>query len=57
MQSAAAYYVLVAQDLARQSDARYRQVHAVQKPSRLSTLVASLFRPVRRAGASTASAA
>lgn len=54
MQSAAAYYVLVAQDLARQSDARYRPVHSAPKPSRLSTFVASLFGPVRRAAAAAA---
>ena len=55
MQSVAAYYVLVATELANDASARptFRNP-APEKRSRLSSLVATFTRPVRRSSAAAA---
>jgi hypothetical protein len=49
MQSVAAYYVLVASELARESNAKARYDHPARKPSRLASLRNAFSRPVRHA--------
>jgi len=50
MQSVAAYYVLVASDVANQASREARFQHAVPaRRSRLAAFVATLRRPARRA--------
>lgn len=55
MQSVAAYYVLVATELANDASANARhRYEAPQKPSRLASLVAVFTRPARRSAATAA---
>ena len=55
MQSVAAYYVLVATELANDAHARPRYSHqAPAKRSRLASFVASFARPVRRSASAAA---
>jgi hypothetical protein len=55
MQSVAAYYVLVATELANEASARPTYRHpAPEKRSRFSSLFAAFTRPVRRASAAAA---
>jgi hypothetical protein len=55
MQSVAAYYVLVASELANDASARPRYSHAAPaKRSRLSSVLAAFARPVRRSATAAA---
>ncbi|HEY8439748.1 MAG TPA: hypothetical protein VIK65_14145 [Candidatus Limnocylindrales bacterium] len=55
MQSVAAYYVLVATELANDANARPRYRHpAPAKRSRLASFVAAFARPVRRPASAAA---
>lgn len=55
MQSVAAYYVLVATELANDAHARPRYSHPVPvKRSRLASFVAAFARPVRRSASAAA---
>ena len=55
MQSVAAYYVLVASELANEASAKARYTHDVpQKRSRFASLVTAFTRPVRRAASAAA---
>jgi hypothetical protein len=54
MQSVAAYYVLVASEVANDASARVRYEHAPKKRSRLAELFGSVTRPVRRTAAAAA---
>lgn len=54
MQSVAAYYVLVASEIANQVSTKARYEHAPRKRSRLAELVWSVTRPVRRSAVAAA---
>jgi len=55
MQSVAAYYVLVASDVASQASRKARFQHpAPSRRSRLAAFVAALLRPARRVAAAAA---
>ena len=55
MQSVAAYYVLVATELANDSSAKARRTYDLpQKRSRFASLVPAFTRPVRRAASAAA---
>ncbi len=51
MQSVAAYYVLVASEIANEASAKARYDHAPRRRSRLTELLGSITRPVRRTAA------
>jgi hypothetical protein len=54
MQSIAAYYVMVASEVAREASATPRYAHAPRRTSRIAALLASIGRPVRRAAVAAA---
>jgi len=56
MQSVAAYYVLVASEVANEASAKARYEHEPRKRSRLVELLGSLTRPVRRSATAGAAA-